>query len=328
MIECKEKESWDAGLLAQSGSSFLQSWDWGEFQRAVGREPVRLQIVEGERVAALAQGLAQRLGLGWRYLYIPRSGNMEHETWNNVIKYGAEAGYCFVRIEPTAKLDVAGSMLHATTNIQPRRSLILDVSPDEGSLLAAMHPKTRYNIGVAERKGVVVRAGAEADIFWRLNRETIGRDRFRSHDRDYYEKMLASPLAHQLTAFFNDTPIAANILVHFGKTMTYLHGASSNVQRNLMAPYLLQWEGIQLAKRLGCNAYDFWGIAPRCQMSARTSFHGYEWEAAHPWTGVTRFKVGFGGEPVEYGQAVDVVLRPVLYKMYTAGRTIRQHIFR
>jgi lipid II:glycine glycyltransferase (peptidoglycan interpeptide bridge formation enzyme) len=102
-----------------------------------------------------------------------------------------------------------------------------------------------------------------------------------------------------------------------------LHGASSNEERNLMAPYLLQWEGIKLAKQLGCKYYDFWGISPAPRAGeASTCFHNLCWSATHRWTGVTRFKAGFGGSVKEYPQAVDVVLSGWKYGVYRLVRKL------
>ena len=186
-----------------------------------------------------------------------------------------------------------------------------------------MHPKTRYNIRLAERKGVAVCEEKDAEVFWRLNQETAARDQFKSHSKEYYKKMLAFDFAHQLTAEYQGQPIASNILIHSGDTMTYLHGASSQTRREAMAPYLLQWRGMELAWRLGRTKYDLWGVAPEVEMGNEkreermiACFHNYCWDAEHKWGGITRFKVGFGGEPVLYGEAADVVLQSWKYKMY------------
>jgi len=186
-----------------------------------------------------------------------------------------------------------------------------------------MHPKTRYNIHLATRKGVVVKEKKDIEIFWELNKKTTERDEFKSHDKKYYQKMLEQSFCHQLIAYHNDQPIASNILIVYNGTATYLHGASGNVSRNLMAPYLLQWEGIKLAKSLGCIKYDFWGISPQAKTGEpSTCFHNFCWMLNHRWTGVTRFKAGFGGEYVEYPQAFEIPLNKFKFKLYCLAKKI------
>jgi lipid II:glycine glycyltransferase (peptidoglycan interpeptide bridge formation enzyme) len=106
-------------------------------------------------------------------------------------------------------------------------------------------------------------------------------------------------------------PIAANIVSHFGKRVTYVHGASGNRGRNLMAPFLLQWSAILEAKRVGATEYDFWGIAD-------------SEDPTHPWAGITRFKRGFGGSMVQYIGAYDIIYKPTWYKIYRAYKTLRK----
>lgn len=137
---------------------------------------------------------------------------------------------------------------------------------------------------------------------------------------------------HQLTAYVGDEAIASNILIHFGDMVTYLHGASSDKHRNLMAPYLLQWQGFLLAKKLGAINYDFGGVSPELvqfspepsrraelkegESKTITCYHNYCWEATHKWTGITRFKAGFGGAGKKYPQAIEVAFKPFLYKIF------------
>ncbi len=291
-------------------TSFLQSKAWGEFQTAVGHRTIQF---------ATGQGFEHRLGLGMKYLYCPR---VQPQAFN-IQSLGElkKQGFLFVRVEPIAELSAMSYELSATPNRQPQHTLFIDLSKSEVVLLDVMHPKTRYNIHLAERHGVLVKEEKNADIFWRLHEETAQRDAFRGHPRVYYEKMLDLPIVKQLTAYHGYTPIASHLLVIYEGASTYLHGASANHLRNLMAPYLLQWEGMKLGKREGCARYDFWGVAPPTQTGA--TFHGYTWDSTHPWSGVTRFKAGFGGLSQSYPQAIDIVLSPIAYRLYRAVRTLR-----
>ncbi len=174
-----------------------------------------------------------------------------------------------------------------------------------------MHPKTRYNIRLAQRKGVVVRIGEDVDIerVWVIFKETAIRDGFRLHPKSHYERMLQTlqgpkgPRAFLATAEFNGTVLAANLLVDYGSVRTYLHGASSDQLRALMAPYVLHWELMLDARERRMKTYDWWGIAAE--------------DGSQPeWTGLTRFKKGFGGEEISYPGTFDLPLQPFAYRGY------------
>ncbi|MEK7623658.1 MAG: peptidoglycan bridge formation glycyltransferase FemA/FemB family protein [Patescibacteria group bacterium] len=317
---CTDKQIWDKGLLTLHNNEFLQSWEWGEFQRAIGKEVIRLQWDDGQ-----AQVIIHELPLGMRYAYAPRLQTTDYGL-QLILNFLKKTKYVYARIELTQSLSVVSSLSSVVVaNRQPQHTLTIDLAKSPEKILQAMHPKTRYNIHLAEKRGVVVKEEKNSEVFWRLNAETTARDHFKSHDKMYYTKMLASPLARQLTAYLDGTPIVSHILVIYGDTCTYLHGASSDTHRNTMAPYLLQWRGMEMAKSRGCTYYDLWGVAPLKNPKSeirnpKSCFNGYCWEAAHPWTGVTRFKAGFGGEPRSYPEAVDVIFQPMKYALYKLAR--------
>jgi len=323
---CDNKKEWDAWLLSQGHAEFLQSWEWGEFQVATGKSVLRLQTVENGGVVWQGQGFEHRLGMGMKYLYLPKfsifnfsaqGGSASGGQFSILVNFLKKLNFSFLRIEPTLQLSNIKYQISNTSNRQPQTTLILDLQKIESDLLYAMHSKTRYNINLAERKGIQINNEKNIDVFWKLNQTTTERDEFKSHDKSYYEKMLKFDFTHQLTAYYQDQPVATILLIKFGNTCTYLHGASANEHRNLMAPYLLQWEGIKLAMQLSCKYYDFWGISPSAKKDEpSTCFHNLCWSATHRWTGVTRFKAGFGGEVCEYPEAVDVVLSGWKYGVY------------
>ena len=179
-------------------------------------------------------------------------------------------------------------------------------------MLAAMHEKTRYNIRLAERKNVLIRKEPEItgekdlDTFWSLIQETAARDGFYTHPREYYKKLLGTRsemFSNELfIAEYQGRPLAAALINFYGNTATYLHGASSGAHREVMAPHLLHWRIIQEALRRGYGHYDWWGIDER------------------RWSGVTRFKRGFGGRQVAYPQSVNIAYRRVWYTLYAAAK--------
>ncbi len=195
----------------------------------------------------------------------------------------------------------------------PSATLKLDLTKSEKELLAEMHPKTRYNIRVAERHGVTVIEGdREKDftVFWELLRETAERDGISLLMSDHYRRMLSlthEPRVLLLLARYEERDLSGLILVVHDKISTYLHGGSTNRDRQVMASSFLQWQAIKLSKRLGCTVYDFWGI----QMDDVPGAQPQE----QAWSGITRFKKGFGGSEVRYLGTKDLPLRPLLYKM-------------
>lgn len=326
-MQCRladNKDAWNAWEIAFGGAEFLQSWEWGDFQRSVGRPVSRWVLEDRGATVAQVQVIQQSLGLFGHYGYAPRV-KIAPELWEQLLPHLTAGNELFLAVEPLVAMEEGVLQSRPVAHRQPRATMVvtLDRSPQE--ILAAMHQKTRYNIHVATRKGVLVREEKNVAIFWQLLQETTTRDKFRGHTRDYYEKMLASPFTHQLTAYLGDQPIASTISVIFGSRFTYLHGASGNTARDSMAPYLLQWEGMKLAQASQCHEYDFWGVAPPAPVGTTSqTFHLYTWAADHPFSGITRFKAGFGGMLREYPAAYDIVFRPAPYQLYSLTKQIRK----
>jgi lipid II:glycine glycyltransferase (peptidoglycan interpeptide bridge formation enzyme) len=196
--------------------------------------------------------------------------------------------------------------------IQFKNTVVVDLAADHETLLAAMKPKTRYNIRLAERKGVQVRAGQAADLaaFYTLYQQTSQRDGFLirpfAYYRDVWSQFLAAGRAHVLLAEVQGVPTAGLLLFVFGRTAWYLIGASSTAGRELMPSHLLQWEAIRLARQLGCTRYDMWGAPDRLVDN-------------DPMWGVYRFKTGFGGQTVRGLGAYDYAPYGGLYWGYTVA---------
>jgi len=217
----------------------------------------------------------------------------------------------FIRAEPATKL--SDPWRKAGHDVQPAHTLVLDLTKTQEELLAAMHQKSRYNIRLAERKGVKIRFSREqADVehFLRLAKEVASRVPFRYHEPDYYRtfmRVLNHHGAELAIAEYEGKVLAVHILMSFGDTVTYVHGASSIDHRSVMAPHLLQWESIKRAQGGSATKYDFYGIAPAMA------------GADHPWAGITRFKLGFSGTQVTYPGAYDLVRNLPWYWLYTVA---------
>ncbi|MDD3038284.1 peptidoglycan bridge formation glycyltransferase FemA/FemB family protein [Bacteroides sp.] len=203
----------------------------------------------------------------------------------------------------------------ANTNILPANTIVVDLTPDEEMILARMKPKTRYNIKLAQRKGVEVRSeGIEAlDVWYKLYTETALRNGLHLNDMSYFHSVLASKMecpdrkvqVKLLIAYFDDIPLAAMFLVLSAHRATYLYGASSSQMRNLMPTYVLQWRAMQLAKMNRCSEYDMFGIAPYADTS-------------HPMYGLYKFKHGFGGEIYHQLGCWDYPFEEDKYQCFTA----------
>ena len=339
------KEIWNRFILENNGS-FLQSYEWGEFQEGVNRRVVRfsdchpefisgsqeaLKQVQGDKVRWQAQFIEIPLPFGKKYWHCPRGPVIAKSEWPGAkskiqeiigqVKKVAPSDVIFFRLGP--EWDIANShwpmanslkemgFKQLPYDIEPSQTLILDITKTENELLAQMHEKWRYNIQLAKRKGVQIKF-VTSDVanfeqyfeeFYRLMSEgTSERKHIKHHPKEYYKKQLS--INGQQVRFllfiaeFEEKVIAANVVVICGNRATYLHGATDNNARSLMAPHLLQWEQIEYAKSQGCVKHDFWGIVNEHTLDKR----GKSWE------GFTRFKKGFGGYEVNYVGCFDYPL--------------------
>lgn len=326
-VEILEKAfvpNWNAFVLEHSSRSgaFLQSWEWGNVLEAEGVRVLREGRDGDHALRAQALSALMRLPIGQSYVYIPRGPigtTPKAEAWMLERLLGAAKTLnqrpIFFRVDAARPLLSTLYSLRTIPDIQPSTTLITDLTLDTNALLAAMHHKTRYNIRLAQKRGVMVEAGS-LDAMASLTGATAKRHGITLHERRHFEAMLEhlhgendAPRAFVMQAVHEGDVLASALCVDFGTTRTYVHGASSDTKKSLMAPYALHGYLMQDAKRHGMTAYDWWGIAP-------------EGDPHHRLAGVTRFKRGFGGEVVEFPRTQDVVLRPWLYRAY---RLMRKH---
>jgi lipid II:glycine glycyltransferase (peptidoglycan interpeptide bridge formation enzyme) len=270
----------------------LQSAKWAELQTSNNY----LSEAIGESFF-----LKRPLFLRQHYLYGSRVKNSDLDLASK------NSSAVFIRFEPnTSVWEGKGTK---TISIQPAKTIILDLTQGEEEILAAMHQKTRYNIRLAEKKGVNITIdNSRIEEFLALMHTTTERDKFFAHSDNYYRTMAKfdPDFIQLILAEFEGRVIAAGLFCFCAPTAVYMHGASSNEFRNIMAPYLLQWTAIKKARGLGLKYYDFYGID------------------AKKWPGVTRFKEGFGGEEVDYAGTFDLVLKPFWYFVYHLLRFVRR----
>jgi peptidoglycan pentaglycine glycine transferase (the first glycine) len=229
------------------------------------------------------------------------TGSVENEQAQNVIRELNEEGWRF-----------------SEEQVQFRNSMWIDLTVDENKLLANMKQKTRYNVNLAKRKGVVARTGnpSDIDMLFQMYAETSIRDGFAIRNEEYYRhvwntfmfsdtpKRFNQPIAEALIAEVEGEPVAAVIIFRFAEKAWYLYGMSRTTHRDRMPNYLLQWEAIKRAKEANCLVYDLWG-APN------------QFSQADPLWGVYRFKEGLGGIVHRFIGAWDLPLNRMLYRLYT-----------
>lgn len=301
---------------------FLQSWQWGEFQKSVGEQVERWVWDEEQKNQTISdrrrEGVAlvikkQILGFG-QYAYCPRGPILIGDFSNAFEQLSHEfRSDLFVRSDLPLHEKPHLKRLHKTIDQQPAMTRMTNVKIPEDELFASLHHKTRYNIRLADRHDVRVRFDMQdIERVWPLFAGTSKRGQFRLHEKEYYRKMLESLntlecRAFLATAWFEDKPVAANIMIDFGNVRTYLHGASSYEHRSLMAPHILHWELLNNARQNGLTQYDWWGVAPEDQPH-------------HPWAGISRFKRSFVGDDIVYVGTYDLVKKPVVYAVYSLSR--------
>jgi len=337
---------WNQFLSQDPDAHLLQTADWGELKSAFGWKPMR--VITGN---VGVQILFRKLPLGLTIGYIPKgpvcsnplSVNKE-AFWKQIDIVCKKNHAVFCKFELDAwdieevqfnlrkellprDLNQSPRFLSVATlfqnnwevskhNIQPPRTIIVDIKENEAEILARMKQKTRYNIRLAEKKGVTVRAWDDIESFHKMMHFTGNRDGFGVHSFEYYKR--AYELLHPmqmgeiLVAEYERKPLAAIFVARNGIRAYYLYGASTDEERNRMPTYLLQWEAMKWAKGRGCEEYDLWGVPDEDEATLEANF-----ETRHDglW-GVYRFKRGFGGEIKRAVQAMDRVYNPLLYWAY------------
>ncbi|MFA5021860.1 MAG: peptidoglycan bridge formation glycyltransferase FemA/FemB family protein [Patescibacteria group bacterium] len=327
------KQHWDSFVKSNAADGgLLQSWQWGDFQKSLDNRIFRLGVINEEgQLQAAALLIKHELPFEYNYLYCPRGpviNSLRRQDLSALfteIKKIAKVEKSFLlRVDPpwlmgNEKLLTDAGFRKGEYEIQPKCSLVIDISKSEEEILAQMKQKTRYNIGLAQRHGVKVRISSElsdVESFWQLTKQTSTRDGFSPHPKEHYKKMfeiLSQEGSVKLfIAEYENKVIGVNMVSFFSQVCTYLHGSSSDMYREVMATYLLQWQAILEAKKLGYKFYDFGGINGK-------TFNNPKWK------GITRFKTSFAPEllPREYVGSFDLILNPIVFSIYKFVKQIR-----
>jgi len=317
----------------------LQSKEWADFRKKSGVKVVRgtnFQLTI-HKIPCLPAGKAYT---PWTIGYLPKGPIPDKKMIKELEKIGKEEKCIFIQLEPNVILRchpelVSGSpskkmlklvqhdkLLPSFHPLFTKYTFVIDLTKSEEELLKKMHPKTRYNIKVAQKHGVKVvedNSDEAFETYLKLMQETTKRQNFYAHTQQYHRlqwktlphKIINQLSSHLLLAKYQGKTLVAWILFVYKDTLYYPYGASGSENRETMASNLMMWEAIKFGKKLGLKKFDMWGSL------------GPSPDKNDPWYGFHRFKQGYGGELVEFVGSYDLVINPILYNFYKAVDKLR-----
>lgn len=314
--EIDDREKWNEFVRSCRPYTFLQSWQWGEVQKATGEGVRYLGFFDGEELVGVSLVIKVDARRGKHYLVphgpVAKSSEKARELIPVLLDYlkaNREAGYCAVRVCPLLissdeVLKYLGKigMRPAPMHVHAELTWILDIGKSEEELMAGMRKTTRHAVRKAEKSDIeveVLKPSESLNRFWNLYDTTSKRHHFTPWPYDMLEAQARifgeANQMFAVVASHKGEDVSAALLVYFGDTVYYYHGASKRLPASLPANQLVQWTAIKEARLRGARKYNFWGIAP-------------EDEPDHPFAGITTFKKGFGGEAFDFAHAHDLPL--------------------
>ncbi|PIR42181.1 hypothetical protein CO058_01605 [candidate division WWE3 bacterium CG_4_9_14_0_2_um_filter_35_11] len=302
-------------MISNLKNHIVQSDVWGLFKRQMGTPVVKVGEIQFTK--------HKIPGTPFYVGYAPKVNFFEQKfSWIELKKIAKSEKCAFIRFDvPNVLQDSSEnspsqrliSELNSKCKKSPRRTftkwnVLLDLSVPEDVLQSNMSQKTRYNSRLAAKKGVIVKienTEKGIKIFQDLHAQTAKRQCFLPHSREYYTKafntLFENKMANILVAYYEDEPVASWMIFNYDGTLYYPFGGSGNDNRNLMASNLMAWEAIKLGKSLDCKLFDMWGATS---------------DKLHPYWGFTKFKLGYGGDLVEYIDSYDFVINFPIYFLF------------
>jgi len=325
--EITNKEEWESFLLACKEKTFLDSWNWGEFQKKTEDKIWRLGVYDGNNLMAVALVIKVKAKRG-TFLFIPHGPvcNVQKDDILRILteklkELAKQEKAIFIRIAPIWERNEENKGFfkglgyeEAPIHMHPEVTWELDISGKEEDLLSRMRKTTRYLIRQAEKdKDIEIVKSNDLDKFSDLLDKTASRHNFVPFSKDYLKNQFSefapdNQIVLYLGKYKNEI-VSAAVVVYWQNIGFYHHGAS--VASKAPVSYLMQWEAIKEAKNRACLKYNFWGIAEN------------EEDKKHPWHGLTLFKKGFGGERKEHVKTKDLPLSPI-YRLTWVFETFRK----
>ena len=292
----------------------IQSWEWGDFREQLGTTVLRYGIFNDSKLEVAFQLTLHPIPFTKQFVgYLPK-GPLPNKQLAQALKIiGKEYNCAFIKLEPHIPSDapmysVYPSFLPSPKPLFTKYNFVLNLTPTEEELLKNMHSKTRYNIRLAQKRGVTVKEYTNEKgfkEFLKLHFETTERQNFHSHNDSYHKKawetLQKAGIARVLIAYYKKKPLSAWMLYAFKDKLYYPYGGSSVEYKEVMANNLIAWEAIKIGKKLGLKEFDMWGAL------------GPNADPKDPWQGFHRFKQGYGGKLVEYLGTYDLVFDDTLY---------------
>jgi lipid II:glycine glycyltransferase (peptidoglycan interpeptide bridge formation enzyme) len=317
----------------------IQTWEWGDFQIGEGHKIYRLGVFENNKlISGYSVSFHQIPHTNYSIGTCLRGPVITDDMIKNVTKIAKDEKAIFVKFEPdvyhqtfdannnpttvNALPDFSGLVISPKVAFYPY-SYVVDLTKTEDELLASMHPKTRYNIKVANRYGVQVVEQSDDtgfNIYLDLLFETTKRQGFYLHSRNYHQNLwkILKPtgMAHVFLSQYQGQTLSAFMIFTLKNKLFYPYGASKFEHKEVMAQNLLMWEVIKYGQSLGLKTFDMWGsLGP----NANESEPGY---------GFHRFKQGYGGQLLQFVGTYDLVVNPPLYKIYNLVDKYRWKLLR
>lgn len=309
----------------------LQSWQWGEFRKKTGIEVFRFGQFQKNKLQNVYQLTLHKIPKVSFFIgYVPKSALPSYELLSFIQNFFKNKNVIFIKFEPNVeriknKNLVIGKykLLESTRPLFTKYTFQIDLTKSEDELSEQMKSKTRYNVRLAQRKGVTVREDNSKESFetyLKLQKETTKRQKFYAHDEKYHrllwETLHPVKIAYLLNAYYNNEVLVSWIVFLFNNVLYYPYGASSDKYRNLMASNLILWEAMKWGKAHGAKVFDLWGAL------------GPNPSSSDPWYGFHRFKEGYGGRLIEFVGSYDFVINPLLYPIYNLADLIRWKVLR
>ncbi|TMC58912.1 MAG: peptidoglycan bridge formation glycyltransferase FemA/FemB family protein [Chloroflexi bacterium] len=318
-LTAEDDARWDELVIGTGRPHILQSRAWAELKSATGWSARRYVLDENGQRRGVAQVLTRSLPLGISVAYSPRGPLVEPRDLAAAIvalRDALAADRCASLLcDPEAPRDESvlaelrdRGVRRSPVFVQPRRTLLMDLTRSDDELFGAMKKKTRQYVHKAERAGVVTEETKDLDRFLVVLRAVADREHFGIHSRDYFARLLGAfgERAHLLMARVGDEDCGALLVSRLADRAWELFGGWSGAHTEARPFYLLKWRSMMRMRALGAKRYDMWGLAEG---------------ADDPLAGVENFKLGFGGEIAEWIGALETPVRAVLYPVWQlAGR--------